>query len=113
MGVKLNQWAAAKELGTTQNGTDWSDASGYPVPRVLNENQHMTQYVAVALPWSPSTRQLRTFEADLVTDINKGPASRLPEMLMKWQAGRIWLAIQSIRQSCTGSISAVMPTAAR
>jgi hypothetical protein len=72
MGVKLNQWAAAKELGTTQNGTDWSDASGYPVPRVLNENQHMTQYVAVALPWSPSTRQLRTFEADLVTDINKG-----------------------------------------
>ncbi len=72
MGVKLNQWTAAKELGTTQNGTDWSDASGYPVPRVLNENQSQTQYVAVPLPWSPTTRQLRTFEADLVADINKG-----------------------------------------
>jgi Peptidase_C39 like family len=72
MGVRLNQWAAARELGTTQNGTSWSDASGFPVPRVLNENQHLRQYVAVALPWAPSTHQLRTFEIDLVTDINKG-----------------------------------------
>jgi hypothetical protein len=72
LGVKLNQWAAAKELDTTKYGTDWSDATGYPVPRVLNENQHITLYVAVPLPWSPTTRQLRTFEADLVTDINRG-----------------------------------------
>jgi hypothetical protein len=72
MGVRLNQWAAARELGTTQDGTAWSDANGFPVPRVLNENQNLKQYVAVALPWAPTTRQLRTFEIDLVTDINKG-----------------------------------------
>jgi hypothetical protein len=72
MGVTLNQWQAARELGTTQDGTAWSDASGFPVPEVLNENQHLKQYVAVALPWAPSTRQLRAFEIDLVTDINNG-----------------------------------------
>jgi len=72
LGVQLSQWDAARELGTTQNGTDWSDATGDPVPRVLNANQHLRQYVQVALPWAPSTRELRTFEINLVTDINHG-----------------------------------------
>jgi hypothetical protein len=70
MGTRLSQFAAARELGTTTNGTDWSDASGYPVPNVLNDNQSRNDYVAVALPWSPTTRQTQTFETDLVADIN-------------------------------------------
>jgi hypothetical protein len=69
-GVKLGQLTAARELGTNLSGTDWSNAAGYPVPRVLNENQARNSYVAVALPWSPTSRQLVTYEIDLVTDIN-------------------------------------------
>lgn len=70
LGVNLSQLTAARELGTTIHGTDWSDASGYPVPRVLNENQSLNDYVAVALPWTPTAQQIATFEIDLVTDIN-------------------------------------------
>jgi hypothetical protein len=68
--VKVGQLTAARELGTGVSGTDWSNAAGYPVPRVLNENQSRNSYVAVALPWSPTSRQVVTYEIDLVTDIN-------------------------------------------
>ena len=70
LGVKVGQYTAARELDTSVNGTDWSDGSGYPVPRVLNKNQRRNNYVAVALPWSPSSKQLSTYETDLVADIN-------------------------------------------
>jgi hypothetical protein len=69
-GVRIGQLTAARELGTSLSGTDWSDASGYPVPRVLNENQSRNSYVAVALPWAPSSRQVSTYEIDLMADIN-------------------------------------------
>jgi len=72
MKVTLAQLAAASELRTTQAGTDWSDAGGYPVPRVLNANQKLRSFVAVALPWTPTAAQIKTFEIDLVTDINHG-----------------------------------------
>lgn len=72
VGVKVSQRAAARQLGTNTSGTDWSDASGYPVPKVLNAHQHETSYVAVALPWVPTTAQISTFEKDLVTDLNRG-----------------------------------------
>ena len=74
LGVRLSQTAAASELGTTAGGTDWSDASGYPMPRVLNSNQKKNQYVAVALPWTPSAKQISTFETDLVADVNHNGA---------------------------------------
>jgi hypothetical protein len=70
MDKRLGQKAAARELGTNRSGTDWSDAAGYPVPEVLNKNQRKNDYVAVALPWSPTRSQVQTFETDLVTDIN-------------------------------------------
>ncbi len=70
LGKKVSQSAAARQLGTTPAGTNWSDDSGYPVPEVLNSNQKKNDYVAVALPWAPTTTQVRTFETDLVTDIN-------------------------------------------
>jgi hypothetical protein len=70
LGVKIGQFAVARELDTTANGTNWSDSSGYPVPRVLNENQMRSRYVAVALPWTPTARQIATYETDLVVDIN-------------------------------------------
>jgi hypothetical protein len=70
LGVRLSQAAAARELRTTTNGTDWSNSSGYPVPRVLNENQARNRYVAVALPWQPTAKQISTYETDLITDIN-------------------------------------------
>jgi len=68
--VKVSQYRAARQLGTNASGTDWSDASGYPVPRVLNHDQRRNAYVAVALPWTPTTRQIVTYETDLVADIN-------------------------------------------
>jgi hypothetical protein len=70
VGRRLTQDKAARELRTTPSGTNWSDDSGYPVPNVLNRNQKKNDYVAVALPWSPTRAQIRTFEADLVADIN-------------------------------------------
>jgi Peptidase_C39 like family len=70
MGRTVGQRKAAAELGTTPGGTDWSDAGGYPVPNVLNENQSLNVYVAVGLPWSPTAAQTATYENDLVTDIN-------------------------------------------
>jgi hypothetical protein len=77
VGVTLTQWAAAHELGTTPAGTDWSDSSGYPVPRVLNQDQARNQYVAVGLPWTPTVSQLKTYEIDLVTDINENGGAPL------------------------------------
>jgi len=71
VGVKISQKTAARELRTTRGGTDWSDARGYPVPHVLNADQRRNVYVAVALPWVPTNRQVRTYENDLVTDINR------------------------------------------
>lgn len=70
LGRKVSQRKAARELGTTTAGTDWSDSAGYPMPNVLNSNQHINDYVAVALPWSPTRAQVKAYEADLVTDIN-------------------------------------------
>jgi hypothetical protein len=77
MGVIVHQRKAARELGTTPGGTDWSDSSGYPVPRVLNRNQRVTDYVAVGLPWVPTGPEIRTYEIDLVTDINHGRGAPL------------------------------------
>jgi hypothetical protein len=70
LGKTVSQKTVARELGTTANGTNWSDASGYPMPRVLNANQTRNNYVVVALPWTPTSKQISTFETDLVTDIN-------------------------------------------
>jgi hypothetical protein len=68
----VSQRTAARELRTTTSGTDWSNSHGYPMPNVLNRNQRINDYVAVALPWSPTGSQTRTYEIDLVTDINHG-----------------------------------------
>jgi hypothetical protein len=70
MGKHVSQAAAARELRTDPSGTNWSDDSGYPVPDVLNHNQRKNDYVAVALPWSPTSSQVQDFETDLVTDVN-------------------------------------------
>jgi Peptidase_C39 like family len=70
MGKQVSQVTAARELNTNPSGTNWSDDSGYPVPDVLNMNQKKNDYVAVALPWSPTSAQVHTFETDLVTDVN-------------------------------------------
>ena len=70
VGVRMSQNTAAHQLGTNPSGTNWSDASGYPVPRVLNQNQKRNAYVAVALPWAPTAKQISTYEIDLVADIN-------------------------------------------
>ncbi len=75
--VTVHQRRAARELGTTPNGTDWSDSAGYPVPEVLNKNQRINDYVAVGLPWIPTRSQLRTYERDLVADINHGRGAPL------------------------------------
>jgi hypothetical protein len=77
MGVIVHQHKAARELGTTPGGTDWSDSSGYPVPRVLDRNQRLTEYVAAALPWVPTGSDIRTYEIDLVADINHGRGAPL------------------------------------
>ena len=71
LNVVLHQRAAARDLGTNLSGTDWSNAHGYPVPRVLNAHQARNKYVAVALPWSPTATQVGVFKMDLVSDISR------------------------------------------
>jgi hypothetical protein len=70
MGKTVGQRKAARQLGTNSNGTGWSDGSGYPVPEVLNAHESRNNYVAVGLPWSPTKHEIKTYEVDLVTDIN-------------------------------------------
>lgn len=70
MGENVSQVTAARELQTTTSGTAWWTGNGYPVPSVLNRNQSRNDYVAVALPLSPTSSQIRTYETDLVADIN-------------------------------------------
>jgi hypothetical protein len=77
VGVKISQSKAARELKTTPGGTDWSDSAGFPVPNTLNADQQRNAYVAVALPWSPTSAQIRTYENDLVTDINRNGGAPL------------------------------------
>jgi hypothetical protein len=72
LGVRRGQATVARQLRTTTGGTDWSNNRGYPVPSVLNANQHRNTYVAVALPWSPTSKQIRTYQSDLVADVNHG-----------------------------------------
>jgi hypothetical protein len=72
LGVVLSQPAAAKALGTNVSGTDWSNKHGYPVPRVLDAHEDRNDYVAVALPWTPTAKQVSTYIGDLVTDLNHG-----------------------------------------
>jgi hypothetical protein len=70
MGRTVPQARLAGELGTDASGTGWSDLSGGPVPRVLNQNQQRKNYVAVAVPLSPTRSQVRAYERNLVADIN-------------------------------------------
>jgi hypothetical protein len=70
MGKTVSQKKAARELATNSGGTGWSDASGYQVPEVLNKNQKLNNYVAVGMPWSPTNSEIKTYEIDLVTDVN-------------------------------------------
>jgi hypothetical protein len=70
MGQTVTQRQAAGELGTNAGGTGWSDLNGNPVPRVLNQNEHRNNYVAIGLPWTPTRSQVRAYERNLVTDIN-------------------------------------------
>ncbi|MEP7022562.1 MAG: hypothetical protein ABJB47_01860 [Actinomycetota bacterium] len=77
VGAKVSQAKAARQLGTTAGGTDWSNGAGYPVPSVLNADQKRNTYVAVALPWSPTNAQVRTYEIDLVTDLNRNGGAPL------------------------------------
>ena len=72
LGVWLSQPAAAAALHTTTDGTGWSGGgtspSGYPVPDVLNAYQSRNFYVPQRVD-SPTSSAIKTYEADLETDI--------------------------------------------
>ena len=42
------------------------------MPRALNAHQDRHGYVAVALPWSPTRKQMAVFRTDLISDIGRG-----------------------------------------
>jgi hypothetical protein len=73
IGVSMTQTAAAAALRTTTDGTAWSGAatkpSGYPVPDVLNANQHQNFYVPQPVA-SPTSNAISTYEKDLVTNVS-------------------------------------------
>ncbi len=63
----MSQSTAASQLGTTTDGTDWSNGTGYPVPNVLNANQSFF-YVAQSVSYSPSQQEIDTYKNRLVGD---------------------------------------------
>jgi len=67
LGVSMSQSTAASQLGTTTDGTDWSNGTGYPVPNVLNANQSFF-YVAQSVSYSPSQQEIDTYKNRLVGD---------------------------------------------
>ena len=77
MHVELRQRQAARELGTTLNGTAWSDSSGYPVPRCSTKTSTLTIMSRLACPGYRTASELRTYERDLVADINHGRGAPL------------------------------------
>jgi hypothetical protein len=81
--VSVSQSTAASLLGATVNGTDWSGSdgnipaayqTGHPVADVLSYELHGqgATYYPVGLPDSPSSSNVSTFQANLVTDIDNG-----------------------------------------
>lgn len=67
MGVDLSQSTLASQLGTTTNGTGWSDSGG-PVPSVLNEHQSRDDYGSQAVN-SDGSSAVSQYEQDLELDI--------------------------------------------
>ena len=67
--VSKTQSQMATSLGTTTNGTDWSDSGGYPTVNTMDAYESTNGYVAVALPANPTSSQITTFEDDDVTDV--------------------------------------------
>lgn len=70
MGVSLSQSAAASALGTTTDGTGWSNSGG-PVPTVLNGHQSRNPYVSQPVS-SASSSAINQYEEDLMSDAGVG-----------------------------------------
>lgn len=103
--VTVHQRLAARELGTTPNGTDWSDSGGYPVPEVLNKTSALTIMSRSACPGSRLARSCGPMRVTWSPISITAGVRRSPEMPMKFPAARIWSGIRPVRQSFTGSIS--------
>ena len=76
-GVSISQSQAATLLKTTTDGTAWSGVNisvpsptGYPVADAMNYKVGVGYYVPTALPGSPSSANITTYQNDLVYDID-------------------------------------------
>ena len=74
--IPVDQNSMASRLRTTTGGTAWSGVNanvpsptGYPVRDVLNFKVGTTGYDPVEVPYTPSSGDVSTYEADLVTDV--------------------------------------------
>ena len=74
--IPVDQNSMASRLRTTTGGTAWSGVNanvpsptGYPVRDVLNFKVGTTWYDPVGVPYTPSSGDVSTNEADLVTDV--------------------------------------------
>lgn len=74
LGQNHTQDTLANWLGTTTNGTDWSNSSGYPFPNALNAHQSRNYYVPIAINSVPTSSQISKYKSDLRTDIGMIPA---------------------------------------
>ncbi|MCE6993719.1 C39 family peptidase [Saccharothrix sp. S26] len=73
-GVGMGQDEAARQLGTTVDGTPWSSWGGLgsPVRSVLNSRLNTGWYEVKPLSSWPTGSEIRTYEANLVYNIDRG-----------------------------------------
>jgi hypothetical protein len=65
----LTQSQAANQLGTTPDGTDWSDGTGYPVANVMNANTPSGNHYSAHAVGAYSASEKSDYESALVNDV--------------------------------------------
>jgi hypothetical protein len=68
----VTQSQAASWSGTTTNGTAWSGgptSTGHPMADVMNSRQSRNYFVPQALSYAPTSSEISTYKARLVSDI--------------------------------------------
>ncbi|NUT53956.1 MAG: hypothetical protein HOV94_42705 [Saccharothrix sp.] len=76
-GVGMGQDEAARELGTTEDGTawwtrNWAGIVYYPVQSVLNDRIETDYYEVKPLSSWPTGSEIRTYQANLVYNVDRG-----------------------------------------
>lgn len=112
-GTYISQEDAASTdwLGTTTDGTDWSNRDGSPMQNALNRVSNGFYYAVVQLPYSPTATDKARFKIRLVSNVDSGhaiagntveiPSTSAPHLVghPTYKKYYHWIAIEGYRDS--------------